>query len=70
MNLLKIFFLFFFLLTNLLFAQSNTMKYTPIDTEESFKRIQDGAIVIDVRYPKEQKLQRIEKTHNKTVSIL
>jgi len=64
MNLLKIFFLFFFLLTNLLFAQSNTMKYTPINTEESFKRIQEGAIVIDVRYPKEHNMIRIENSHN------
>ncbi len=40
------------------------MKYTPIDTEESFKRIQEGAIVIDVRYPKEHNMIRIENSHN------
>ena len=40
------------------------MNYTPIDTEESFKRIQEGAIVIDVRYPKEHNMIRIENSHN------
>ena len=40
------------------------MKYIPIDTEESLKRIQEGAIVIDVRYPNEHNKIRIENSHN------
>ena len=60
----KYFFLFFFILTNLLFADNNQMKYVPINTEESFKRIQEGAIVIDVRYPSEYSKIRIENSYN------
>ena len=40
------------------------MKYIPIDTEESLKRIQEGAIVIDVRYPNEYNKIRIENSYN------
>ena len=60
----KYFFLFFFILTNLLFADNNQMKYVPINTEESFKRIQEGAIVIDVRYTSEHSKIRIENSFN------
>ena len=62
--MLKYFFLFFFLSTHLLFADNKLMKYIPIDTEESLKRIQEGAIVIDVRYPNEHNKIRIENSHN------
>ena len=62
--MLKYFFLFFFLSTHLLFADNKPMKYIPIDTEESLKRIQEGAIVIDVRYPNEHNKIRIENSHN------
>ena len=63
-RMLKYFFLFFFLSTHLLFADNKLMKYIPIDTEESLKRIQEGAIVIDVRYPNEHNKIRIENSHN------
>ena len=62
--MLKYFFLFFFLSTHLLFADIKLMKYIPIDTEESLKRIQEGAIVIDVRYPNEHNKIRIENSYN------
>ena len=60
----KYFFLFFFSLTNLLFADNNQMEYVPLNTEESFKRIQEGAIIIDVRYPSEHSKIRIENSYN------
>ena len=62
--MLKYFFLFFFLSTHLLFADNKLMTYIPIDTEEALKRIQEGAIVIDVRYPNEHNKIRIENSHN------
>ena len=62
--MLKYFFLFFFLSSHLLFADNKLMKYIPIDTEESLKRIQEGAIVIDVRYPNEHNKIRIENSYN------
>ena len=63
-NITNYFFVFFFISTNLLFGENYMMKYIPIDTEESFKRIQEGTIVIDVRYLSEHNKIRIENSYN------
>ena len=63
-NITNYFFVFFFISTNLLFGENYMMKYIPINTEESFKRIQEGTIVIDVRYSSEHNKIRIENSYN------
>ncbi len=63
-NFINYFFVFFFISTNLLFGENYMMKYIPINTEDSFKRIQEGTIVIDVRYLSEHKKIRIENSYN------
>ena len=63
-NITNYFFVFFFISTNLLFGDNIIMKYIPINTEESFKRIQEGTIVIDVRYSSEHNKIRIENSYN------
>ena len=63
-NFINYFFVFFFISTNLLFGENYMMKYIPINTEESFKRIQEGTIVIDVRYSSEHNKIRIENSYN------
>ena len=63
-KLIYYFFVFFFISTNLLFGENYMMKYIPINTEESFKRIQEGTIVIDVRYSSEHNKIRIENSYN------
>ena len=64
LNFINFFFVFFFISTNLLFGENYMMKYIPINTEESFKRIQEGTIVIDVRYSSEHNKIRIENSYN------
>ena len=64
LNFINFFFVFFFISTNLLFGENYMMKYIPINTEESFKRIQEGTIVIDVRYLSEHNKIRIENSYN------
>ena len=64
LNFINYFFVFFFISTNLLFGENYMMKYIPINTEESFKRIQEGTIVIDVRYSSEHNKIRIENSYN------
>ena len=64
LNFINFFFVFFFISTNLLFGENYMMKYIPINTEDSFKRIQEGTIVIDVRYLSEHKKIRIENSYN------
>ena len=63
-NIINYFFVFFLISTNLLFGENYMMKYIPINTEESFKRIQEGTIVIDVRYSSEHNKIRIENSYN------
>ena len=63
-NFINYFFVFFFISTNLLFGENYMMKYIPINTEDSFKRIQEGTIVIDVRYSSEHNKIRIENSYN------